>query len=638
MIAQRRISHGRLGIILAGVILCAAAAVAAAAGAAGVEEKKKSSKPMPDDTWLAKVFMVKLAEAGKAWQFDKLAREVEEAILARVCCEQRIGKLGTLNDLVYVMRACKYLPEAREAGGKDLADFLLENHKVARRLYRAFVLAPRKEYAYKWLAKLVAIVPKRVGAYPDLSVAFATSHPHQNYRSTPRPASRLDSFRWFTNPKRSFRYDLREVPFELSQYIADTRISIPERKWAYDKYQRYLNPAKSFFHVPYDTAAYKRGVPKKIDSHAYTLPNIDRYGGVCIDQAYFSVEVCKAMGMPSTIDTGVGVSGMSHAWNACFKIARASKRTYWDCTTGRYKEHRYYAGDTWYPIIGSGMHDNELMLIGQAARLSVTRREGADSLLEAAKLAEKACDEKIASVDLLKDLAKFYNTKLKLPGDRKIADPNKIEIARQIDPALVKDLLAASIAANLAYMPAWDYLLKLRRNDFIAPGDLNRFLDYLLSRTAKTYPQYGYEIFIELADTIEDDSLRRGAFRKAGKAFGHRPDLRGRLLIALGDDYLEKSDNKAKALAAYELAATECVNHATIVVPAAAKAEKLLMGAKRIDLAIGMYRKLFNKAKKVNAYDQRSSGRASLGRRLAQLLTMSGDKQGAAAIIRKISR
>lgn len=629
---MRRRQAGRTRWLVVAAAVWLTAAAQAAGGAA-----KPPPKAAMNDAWLARVFLAKLDEAGKAGRFEDLAAEVTEAILVRVCCEQHVKKPEALNDMVYVLRACKCLPEAQKAAGKELAEFLLENRAVARRFFRALVFSPRPEYAYAWLSELVAAEPKRVKAYPDLSVAFATAHPYSHYRAGPKAASRLESFRWYANPKRSFRYDLRKVPYELSQYLADTQISIPERKWAYDKHRRDLNPAKSFFRIKYDDDSYKRGLPKKIDRFAYTLPNLRKAGGVCIDQAYYSVQVCKALGIPSTIVTGEGTSGMHHAWNACLRIARGGKRAYWDCTTGRYKAHRYYSGNSWYPLIGGGIHDSELMLIGMAAQLPLSRREGAYSALVAAKLAEKAAEsEKIADAGILKKLAVLYNTKLRAPGDPKRADPNNIQVVREFDTALVQDLIALSIAANLAYKPAWDYIIELRSREFLPAKDLDRFLSHLLQRTARLFPQYSYDIVMELIPTVREDSIRRAAFRKAGQAFGHRPDLRGRLLMTLGDDFLATGD-KAKALKAYELAATRCVNLAAVVVPAAKKAEKLLMESKRPELTIAMYRRLYDKAKKVKAAQPQSSARYKLGYRLAQLLAMSGNKKAAADVMREIT-
>ena len=106
--------------------------------------------------------------------------------------------------------------------------------------------------------------------------------------------------------------------------------------------------------------------------------------------------------------------------------------------------------------------------------------------------------------------------------------------------------------------------------------------------------------------------------------------------MTLGDDFLRTGD-KAKALKAYELAATRCINLAAVVVPAAKKAEDLLMESKRPELTIVMYRRLYDKAKKVKAAQPQSSARYKLGYRLAQLLAMSGNRRAAAEIIREIT-
>lgn len=590
-----------------------------------------------EDWWIPKAVLHKLGDAVEKRTLGELRGRIEAAILARVSCQKRIKDLEALTTMVYVLDACKYLPKAHDVGGAEYVAFLVANRPVSRRLFRALSRTPRPEYALTALLDLMREEKQRVRDYPDLAVAFAIAQPFRHYRTYIKPASTLDSFRWYTDPKVPFRYNLRKMPFELSSFLADSRMNVGERKWGYAAHHRDFNPAGSFFRVRYDWEHFARGKGKKIADLPYTLPNLRKFGGVCIDQAYYAAEVCKALGVPATIVSGTGRSGIGHAWVAALRITDGGKRAYWDCDTGRYKAHRYYSGALRDPILGAGMLDCELMLAGMAAQLPLNRREGADAAFAAARLVEGARRAgRTADLAAIEALASHYNTKVKLPGDRRTARTEGLALTRPLDAELVQDLLATAAGANLAHRPTWDYLIQLRRSGQLPVEALSRFFTFLTAKTAPVFPEYGCEMILKIVPTLQEPDRRVKAYQNAMNAYGKRPDLRGRMLLALGDDFLGQG-LKTKALRAYELAATECRNLSLIVLPAARKAEKLLLEAKRIDLAIRMYDTLYGKAPRDGGAYYGDTARYQLGLRLSQLLHMAGRHDEANRVTKEIT-
>jgi tetratricopeptide (TPR) repeat protein len=200
----------------------------------------------------------------------------------------------------------------------------------------------------------------------------------------------------------------------------------------------------------------------------------------------------------------------------------------------------------------------------------------------------------------------------------------------------VEDLLALSVAANLAHRPTWDWIVQLRRDGRLPVAHLGRFFDVLIDRTAKAYPDYSCQLVQDILPTIDDFEQRREVYERAMQVYGRRPDLRGRLYLAVGDDYLRQGE-PAEALRAYELAATRCVDLAAIVLEAARRAETLLMENDRADLAIRMYQKLFEKAKPVKTAFPSQTAHYRLGRRLATLLERAGRDDDARRILHKIA-
>ena len=635
----RRVAVSFLAVAVACGALCGQSATAPSAAVKVKPTTRRVRKPRAgDEGWLSKVMLAELERFSATGEYRALGSRTCEAILARLTCGET-QKLGSLNDLVYVLRACRYLPLAEKtAGGKKFARWLVSQRAVARRMFRALAEVPSPQKAMERLQELHAANEKAVLAYPDLAVAFATSQPMRLPRKLVSPASTLEAFSWYTRLKLPFRYDLRKMPYEISRYVANSRLSLKERQWAMAAYARHKNPARSYFDLRYDYEHFRRGRPKKIANLPYTLPNLRQAGGVCLDQAYYAAEVCKSIGIPSAIVTGAGSSGLGHAWVACLKVARGGRSAVWDVHTGRYRVHRYYSGNVVSPVTGKEMHDSEFILVGAAAQLPLIRREEADSAVLLARLVDLADRESVeAKLAALKKLAATYNQHRAKGAPEAATD--WIKPQRKLGLKLVEDLIGQAIQRNLAHRPAWELIIELRKNDRLPVDHLGRFFDVLVTRTAKQYPEYSCLMAMRILPTIPTPSRRENVYRRALKLYGWRPDLQGRLLIALGDDYRQQ-DKKDQALAAYGQAATKSLKVPEVVLKATGRAEEMLVAANRRDVAIQMYRRLFaeTRPRKVATAFREQTSYYRLGKRLADLLEDAGRADEAKRIRAKIAR
>ncbi len=606
-----------------------------------------------DDSWLGEIALEQLKQTvlaqGESLQTGKkyleLAGLMEKAMLARLTCGH-VDELKALNDMVFVLRACKHLPLTYGiAGDGKFAKWLIEHRAVSHRMFRAVEDIRLPEDALKNLYELIKAEEKTVIEYPDLAVAFATSLPMKHYRPQPEAASMLDSFRWYTDPKaKFFRYDLKKMPYEISRYLATSRLNIKERKWAVTNYSKTAKPARSYFDLKYDDDHYFKGKLKKIADIPYTLPNLRRVGGVCIEQAYYAAEVNRALGVPATIVCGRGDSGGSHAWVACLELTKGGDKAEWDSQTGRYESQLYYTGTVNEPATGKEILDCELAIVGAAACLSLNRREQADAATALAGIVEKARD-KIAEGDLsvLEKLAQQYNqnpakTKDGKDVQKQRAQTGWIKAERKIDLALVEDLIAGAIEQNLAHSPVWEFIIRLAKADRLPADHLDRFFEILVTRTAKQYPDYSCRLIMRIVPTIADPQRREKVYKNTINTYGKRVDLQGWILIAIGEDY-QRQDKKKQAMQAYEQAAGRCANLAEIVLEASGRAESMFIEVKRRDLAIKMYGSLFARAKKAKAQSafRRQTAHYQLGRRLAQLLKDDGKMSAARRIEKQIN-
>jgi len=235
---------------------------------------------------------------------------------------------------------------------------------------------------------------------------------------------------------------------------------------------------------------------------------------------------------------------------------------------------------------------------------------------------------------VLKGWAELYEKRHGGAGGAK-AEVGWLSARRKIDLGLVEELIEMAVRRNVAYKPAWELLIELRKADRLPVEDLDRFFDILINRTARAFPDYSCTLVMRIVPTIPEFAKRLRVYRRALGIYGSRPDLYGRILIAIGDDYA-KEGLADKALRAYEQAAARCVQVAEVVLTASGRAEKLLRDAGRTRLAINMYKRLFAKARRPKTAFREQTAYYQLGRRLARLLREAGQDDAAERIEKKL--
>jgi hypothetical protein len=189
----------------------------------------------------------------------------------------------------------------------------------------------------------------------------------------------------------------------------------------------------------------------------------------------------------------------------------------------------------------------------------------------------------------------------------------------------VEALLSLAIKRNLAYSPAWRLVVDLRKNDRLSVESLDQFLTVLITKTAKDFPDQSCQMVLELAPTLPDADRREKAYKKSLAVYGQRPDLKGRILLALGDDARQQGQ-KAKALAAYLAAANDCIQVPEVALRAASACEELLTTENKAAAALRLYQTLFAKTRKEDCAEEfrKQTSNYKLGTRLAELLRDAG--------------
>jgi len=228
----------------------------------------------------------------------------------------------------------------------------------------------------------------RVARYPTLIAALCVVHDgesafarrvNENIATSAGPVA---LFEYYTANERQMLFGLRNVPPELLVFVVDAAASIDELEWALDKHRGDRAVGERFFDIKYDYDHANTGRPKAVSQQGFTLPNIDKLGGVCADQCHFAVTVGKAIGVPTAYVTGRG-GEVGHAWVGYLEAQ--GRRADWNFNVGRYQEYQGVRGVLLDPQRGTMIGDDELGLLARLTTVNETQRFTAAAWLDAAE-------------------------------------------------------------------------------------------------------------------------------------------------------------------------------------------------------------------------------------------------------------
>jgi len=364
---------------------------------------------------------------------------------------------------------------------------------------------------------------------PHLALAFAAVFgrarggrawgPQSHYLRRDRKAPTMEaSFRYYLKNEKVMRFSLKKTPWPLLAYLADNETPIRERVWALKNYATCNDSrlARVYNDLRYD---WDKLVGKpRIGDRPRTLANLKKYGGVCIERAYFASRVYKSMGIPAMCVTGQGRRG-GHAWVAW--ISRKNK-SYCMNSQGRFFYDKYYVGNAWYPPTRGRMLDREVELIAAAVGRSY--------------------DE-------------YLNTRIGCHLYRMFND----EEPRKDRTRLLKD----AAERNPFVADPWRLLAQARVDDVISQTEGEKLFD-IIFRALGAYPDLTYEVLekvltprLDIEGDEDADEITRN-LKILSRAFAayndaKRPDLAVKLCLLKGS-YLEAIDRKKSALKLYVMA------------------------------------------------------------------------------------
>jgi hypothetical protein len=227
-----------------------------------------------------------------------------------------------------------------------------------------------------------------------------------------------------------------------------------EWEWARDHVDGSLGGwDKKYSDIEYDHSRLN-GSRFSWDSGTYILRDIEKLGGICVDQAYYAVLTARAHGIPALYFHGSGKSA-NHAWFAYMK-----GQGDWVLDVGRYQGDSYTTGYAVHPQTLGIMTDHDVEYACERSLHSVDAAQAGiyvsiaevlldrdpEGALRCARLARELSNKLLRAWQIEQEMLlrqKDYDGVVELFGEKKDAFRKYpdilVESARQIETALRKD-------------------------------------------------------------------------------------------------------------------------------------------------------------------------------------------------------
>jgi hypothetical protein len=504
-------------------------------------------------------------------------------------------------------------------GGVEMLKFLRKNQQLGRTL--AFLISqkddPKKVFAQ--LAALRVKHEKELETYAQLAAAICVVHDrpmtrkvNENRRTAADPVA---IFEYYVANEKAMYFGVRNVPAELLIWVVDTTSSIEEMTWALKKYGRDDMVGKRFFDIKYDEDHFRKGTPKKVNEAGYSLPNILRYGGICADQAYFAIEVGKAIGVPTAYASGASAETY-HAWVG-FLEARG-KQGWWNFDVGRYEEYKGVRGWVLDPQTREKVPDNYVSLMGELIGTTDSDRETTGAMTDAA-----------GRLALLAGKGDGFSAEL---PEFTYGDIRKKCRSASAEGAL--ELLEMGLKLDVGYPRGW-----LTVRDLAAEGQMTleqkkRWSDIVLRLCGARYPDFALEILGPMIKTVSDVKEQDRLWTAAFSIFTSRADLAAEVRMNQAQMWLDHKDAAAAGVCFKDVIDRYC-NAGPFILPALEGAENILRDTGKEKLIVTLYADTWKRTVRPKDMDGpfiTQSNWYRVGRLLASKLREAGDERGAASV------
>ncbi len=523
---------------------------------------------------------------------------------------------GLLTEVAAARRLVSQLDRAKGLDRKGLFEFLRARPRLARAV--AFLVHPTEspEAVYGVLEALRSAHGEGVGEFEELAAALCVVHdePVRLRAGEGRAADPAALFGYFTRNERRMAFSVRETPAELLVFLVNSSADIGEMEWALGRHGGDRTVGKRYSDLVYDTAHFKYNRPKKISEHAYSLPNLRKYGGVCQEQAYFAAQVAKAIGVPSAEVSGQHAD-MAHVWVGY--LQRRAGSAWFNCEEGHYDEYEEVRGGTTDPRTGRGMSQSQLELLALLLETPAESRHAAVAHLDAGLRMRRA------SVS-------------ERPWPPAAPAVGAEAVLKVNDHAAQLGMIARATELAPGNPEAW--LTALEWGPTMTTADRQRWFDAVHRACRTKEPDFAFQVTSSLIGGIREAAAQVAAWEWLSKQHTRRPDLIGSALMQRGDCLLAAGD-KDRAYTQYRDVARKHINDGPFALAAADKAAEMLRGVGQAGMVAELYEDVYRGASRpenVSPRFFRSSNFYKVGTRYAEALEAAGRGRDAEQVRRQL--
>ena len=364
--------------------------------------------------------------------------------------------------------------------------------------------------------------------------------------------------------------------------------------------------------IEYDFDHYQSGATKAVTQYGFTLQNIQKYGGVCADQAYFAMTVGKSLGVPTSYTVGRSAV-VGHAWVGVLEANR--NRSWWDFNSGRYEAYQGVRGQIIDPQTRKTIPDSYVAILAGYGMTQPADRFFSTAMHDAA--------QRLTSVQR-----------------GAVKDPTDVEDAvRQADVKSQLDLIEAGLRSCAALPESWTVVADLAQTGQLTTKQKEHWAAALDRMCGDSCPDFYLDILAPMIATVENTETQLKLWERAFKRFAQRKDLAAAVRLFQAEMFME-SDDPAKAARCYEDVVTRFTNDGPFVITALTRAEKLYESRRAGNAILNLYDRAWANLKRPDSEMAASFARQSnwfqIGTRYAHWLDQAGRSADARRIRSRI--
>ncbi|WDE96369.1 transglutaminase-like domain-containing protein [Lentisphaera profundi] len=281
--------------------------------------------------------------------------------------KQNISSMRSVSKMLIFSDLAKFLKVL--SLGDDLSpEFVkwLSNYKRRSDLLYNITRSDDLSEVLNILQKIHKHDPSEVDKYWNLALATSLVWDTERKNMHHQMGSKTMSYSWEITAlydyfkkiyKRGAKLSYSKLSVQELVFVVAVDVPLEELHWALKNCSGSARAwAKRYFEIKYNTTRLN-AERYQWDQGMYSLANIKELGGICVDQAYFTVMSARANGIPAMYFSGMGrgATDVGHAWAGVMKDGRE-----WDLEIGRYSQGNYGTGKARDPQTNMRLTDHEL--------------------------------------------------------------------------------------------------------------------------------------------------------------------------------------------------------------------------------------------------------------------------------------